>query len=85
MFIIGGDHQHSASRSTQQADQTLDCRLELQTKVCEDFTITEKAPARTVCRFKAPTSAFTFKNLSRHYAKLAATLITQKVGVKSGH
>ena len=37
--------------------------LELQTTVREDFTITEKAP----------TSAFTFKILLRHYAKQALT------------
>ena len=37
--------------------------LELQTEVREDFTITEKAP----------TSAFTFKTLLRHYAKQSLT------------
>ena len=37
--------------------------LELQTKVREDFTITEKAP----------TSAFTFKTLIRHIAKRTLT------------
>ena len=42
---------------------------ELQTKVCEDFTITEKAPTRAFSQLKVPTSAFTFKTLSKHYAK----------------
>ena len=43
--------------------------LDLQTKVREDFTITEKAPTWA---FK-PTSTFTFKNLLRHYANWALT------------
>ena len=34
-------------------------------------TITEKAPTRAFSWLKAPTSAFTFKTLSRHYAKRA--------------
>ena len=34
------------------------------------FTITEKAPSRTFSWLKAPNSAFTFKTLLRHYAKL---------------
>ena len=42
---------------------------ELQTKVCEDFTITEKAPTLDFSRSKEPTSAFTFKTPWRHYAK----------------
>ena len=45
------------------------CAVELQTKVREDFTITEKAPTRAFSWLKAPTSAFTFKTLLRHYAK----------------
>ena len=32
-------------------------------------TITEKAPTRAFSWLKAPTSAFTFKTLLRHYAK----------------
>ena len=35
------------------------------------FTITEKAPTRAFSWLKAPTSAFTFKTLLRHYAKQA--------------
>ena len=38
-------------------------------KVPEDFTITEKAPTRALSWLNAPTSAFTFKTLLRHYAK----------------
>ena len=34
-------------------------------------TITEKAPTRAFSWLKAPTSAFTFKTLLRHYAKQA--------------
>ena len=37
------------------------------------FTITEKAPTRAFSWLKAPTSAFTFKTLLRHYAKWALT------------
>ena len=37
------------------------------------FTITEKAPTRAFSWSKAPTSAFTFKTLLRHYAKRALT------------
>ena len=36
-------------------------------------TITEKAPTRAFSWLKAPTSAFTFKTLLRHYAKWALT------------
>ena len=36
-------------------------------------TITEKAPTRALSWLKAPTSAFTFKTLLRHYAKRALT------------
>ena len=32
-------------------------------KVCEDFTITEKAHTRVFFRLKVPTRAFTFKTL----------------------
>ena len=49
-------------------------RLQLQTKVRypkvrEDFTIMEKAPKRAFSLLKAPTRAFTFKTLLRHYDK----------------
>ena len=37
------------------------------------FIITEKAPTRAFSWLKAPTSAFTFKTLLRHYAKQALT------------
>ena len=37
------------------------------------FTITEKAPIRAFSWLKAPTSAFTFKTLLRHYAKQTLT------------
>ena len=37
------------------------------------YTITEKAPTRAFSWLKAPTSAFTFKTLLRHYAKRALT------------
>ena len=36
-------------------------------------TITEKAPTRAFSWLKAPTSAFTFKTLLRHYAKWVLT------------
>ena len=42
-------------------------------KIPEDFTITEKAPTRAFSWLKAPTSAFTFKTLLRHYAKRMLT------------
>ena len=45
-------------------------------------TITEKAPTRAFSWLKAPTSAFTFKTLLRHYAKRALT--PQSVNVKLG-
>ena len=37
------------------------------------FTIREKAPTRAFSWLKAPSSAFTFKTLLRHYAKWALT------------
>ena len=44
------------------------------------FTITEKAPTRAFSWLKAPTSAFTFKTLLRHYAKQA---LSTYCGVKA--
>ena len=41
--------------------------------VPEDFTTTEKTPSRAFSWLKAPTSAFTFKKLLKHYAKQALT------------
>ena len=55
--------------------------LELQTKVCEDFTITEKAPT-ALSWLKVPTSAFTYKTLLRHYAERALT--PRSLNVKLG-
>ena len=49
--------------------QQLQSPLELQTEVHEDFTITEKAPTRAFSWLKAPTIAFTFETLLRHFAK----------------
>ena len=51
-------------------------------KVRDDFIITKKAPTRAFSWLKEPTSAFTFKTLSRHYAKWALT--PQYVDVKLG-
>ena len=45
-------------------------------------TIMEKAPTRTFSWLKAPTSAFTFKTLLRHYAKRALT--PRSLNVKLG-
>ena len=45
-------------------------------------TITEKASTRAFSWLKAPTSAFTFKTLLRHYAKQALT--PQSLNVKLG-
>ena len=46
------------------------------------FVITEKAPAMAFSWLKAPTSAFTFKTLLRHYTKRALT--PQSLIVKLG-
>ena len=46
-------------------------RIELETKVFKDFTITEKAPTKAFSWLKAPTISLTFKNLIRHYTKQA--------------
>ena len=47
------------------------------------FTITEKAPTRAFSRLKAPTSAFTFKTLLRHYAKTGVdpTVSRREIGL----
>ena len=51
--------------------------LELEMKAIrryrEDFTITEKAPTMAFPLLKAPTGAFTFKTLLRHYAQWTLT------------
>ena len=46
------------------------------------FVITEKAPTRAFSWLKAATTAFTFKTLLRHYAKLALT--PRSLNVKLG-
>ena len=46
------------------------------------FVITEKAPTRAFSWLKAPSSAFTFKTLLRHYAKQALT--PRSLNVKLG-
>ena len=58
-------------RSTPRKEHRSFLVVELQTKVREDFTITEKAPTRAFSWFKAPTSAFTFKTVLRHFANWA--------------
>ena len=55
-------------------DQTPD--IMLNTRAVNDpsvFTITGKAPTRAFSWLKAPTSAFTFKTLLRHYPKWTLT------------
>ena len=44
-------------------------RVELQTKVREVFTITERVPTRAFSWLKAHTGTFTVKTLLRHFAK----------------
>ena len=39
------------------------CRLELETKVREDFTIMETAPTRAFSLLKAPTKIITYRQL----------------------
>ena len=41
--------------------------MELESKVREVFTITERAPPRASSWFKEVTTAFTFKNLLKHH------------------
>ena len=50
-------------------------------------TITEKAPTRAFSWLKAPTSAFTFKTLLRHYAKRVLTLrsLNMKLGPRRNY
>ena len=47
--------------------------LELETNLCEVFTTTENAPTTAFSWLKAPTITFTFKTISRHYAKRVLT------------
>ena len=61
--------------------------VELQTKVCEYFTITEKTPTMYLHTtafswLKVPNSGFTFNTLSRHYAKQALIVGALSVIVK---
>ena len=48
-------------------------RIELETKLHEVFTTTEKAPSRVFSWLKVSTSAFTFKTLLGHNAKQVLT------------
>ena len=51
------------------------------------FVITEKAPTRAFSWLKAATTAFTFKTISRHYAKWALTprSLNVKLGPRRNH
>ena len=69
----GGGGVEAAPAAARQLALQAGQQVELQTNVREDFTITEKAPTRAFSWLKAPTSAFTFKTLVRHYAKRAFT------------
>ena len=55
----------SSARRSQPCRELLESQwlVELQTKVCKDFTIMEKAPTRAFSSLKAATSNFTFKTL----------------------
>ena len=66
---------HIASIYSDRISETQDTSAwnEVYPNVPEDFTITEKAPTRAFSWLKAPTSAFTFKTLLRHYAKQVLT------------
>ena len=57
-------------------------RLVLQTINRRSCTISEKAPIMAFVWLKAPTSAFTFKTLLKHYAKWALT--PRSLNVKLG-
>ena len=60
--VVGMDSSVSCVGSSAADDQSVSQSV---------FTITEKAPTRAFSWLKAPTSAFTFKTLLRHYAKRA--------------
>merc|ERR1711986_46394 len=58
------------------------CFKKLHPNCIRRFVITEKAPTRAFSWLKAATTAFTFKTLLRHYAKLALT--PRSLNVKLG-
>ena len=60
--LLGNQVPAAAVACNRSKDQD-ECLLELETKVHEFFTITEKASTRAFSLLKASTSAFTFKNL----------------------
>ena len=74
---MGGCNDHDVTFSV-----TIRAWNEGYPKVREDFTITEKAPTRAFFWFEAPTGAFTFKTLLRHYAEQLLT--PRSLNVKLG-
>ena len=58
------DHPSACVTHNTPLQYFLSWRVELETKVNEIFTITEKAPARSSSWLKVPTSVLTFKTLS---------------------
>ena len=68
----------TASKATSDKSSAVQCSIGSTT----GCTITEKAPTRAFSWLKAPTSAFTFKTLLRHYARRA--LIPRSLNVKLG-
>ena len=52
--------------------------VELEMKVCEDFIITNFQLVRAFSLLKVSTSAFTLKNLLRHYTRLIKHGITRR-------
>ena len=75
----GRGHQcrHCHSRGIVLHNIALHCQVQVAPQIRRSiwrFVITEKAPTRAFSKLKAPTSAFTFKTLFRHYAKCPLTL-----------
>ena len=71
-WIVQNTHAHIASLGRAGRSSAVGVsRVVLQTINRRSCTIAEKAPTKAFSWLKAPTSAFTFKTLLRHYAKHA--------------
>ena len=74
--------RHQTIQLSIQLSCSLQVRITASKRSIRRFKITEKAPTRALSWLRAPTSAFTFKTLLRHYAKRELT--PRSLNVKLG-
>ena len=81
--LLGGAMKRLSDCRVAAGDMVSRASNEGYTKVREGFINTEKAPTKAFSLLKAPTSAFSFKTLLRHYAKWTTTISNCGIGTST--